>query len=536
MGMTIYIHGEVSEPYSGNAFAEGHAFKGGEYLDAAMLEDRLQSIESEEGFHKFVSSLEGYFSLILDIGGKICAGVDHCRSHPLFYTTDPVRIGNSSQAVVGDVKPADYDPISEREFMTASYVTGSDTLHPELKQVEAGTSITLTDSGATVYSYSDYYPVPKNYTEKEALTEFDNIMDDISQRVIEAADGGQICVSLSGGHDSRVMLCSLLKQGYDNVIALTFGREEDVDPSLAQEIATNLGVECVFVEYTPEMWKDLYGSDLWEEYYDRTFNLDSIPGLQVLPALKEVETDPRIEDGAFLVSGQTIGGVGSHLPPTPSSREQLIEYIYDEHYSIWPSSETLKSVLKERISSRLPNRSTDWTSEYANWEQRERQSKYLYQDCLAYDFFGYSYWYPMADRRLLEFFETLPEEYRRDKSLIEAYSVSLYSALAEIDPEDASKSESEMSIQTRTKKAIKNSRLRPYAQVLYRKYVQNPDRGDDGPLACYALLADGQYSRHTTGNETNHSFRTAEAVGRIDFRNITTNRMPKDSLIRAPFE
>ncbi|MDJ1433106.1 hypothetical protein [Halostagnicola sp. A-GB9-2] len=149
----------------------------------------------------------------MDLGEKLCAAVDHCGSHPLFYTTDPVCIGDTSRAVVGDVDSAEYSPVSEREFLTASYVTGSDTLHTELKQLEAGTSITLSSSGATVHSYSDYYPVPQEYTKRDAIAELDSVMDGISQRVIAAADGRQICVSLSGGHDSRVMLCSLLKQG-----------------------------------------------------------------------------------------------------------------------------------------------------------------------------------------------------------------------------------------------------------------------------------------------------------------------------------
>ncbi|TYL39307.1 hypothetical protein CV102_08500 [Natronococcus pandeyae] len=521
---------------SGGTFARGHAFVDGEYLDTAALEDRLEGMTSEADFHSFASSLYGYFSLVLDLEEQICAAVDHCRSRPLFYTTDPVRIGDTSQAVVGAVDPSEYDPVSEREFLTASYVTGSETLHPDLEQLEAGTSVTLSESGATVRSYSEYYPAPQQYTKRDALEALDEVMDDVSQRVIEAADGSQICVSLSGGHDSRLMLCSLLKQGYDDVIALTFGREGDVDPVMAQEIASNLGVECVFVEYGSNTWTDLYGSDLWNEYYDRAFNLDSIPGLQVLPALEAVAADPRVEDDAFFVSGQTIGGVGSHLPPTPSSRDELIDYIYDEHYSIWPSSATLSSLLKERISNRLPNRSTNWTSEYAHWEQRERQSKYLYQDGIAYDLFGYDFWYPMADRQLVEFFETLPEEYRRDKSLIEAYSSALYGSLADIDSEDASRSDSEWSITRKVRNTVKNSPLRPYAQVLYRTYLQNPDRGDTGPLAMYALLADGQYSMHSTGNETNHSFRAAEAVGRLDFSDPDSHRMPTDSIIRAPFE
>ncbi len=534
--MPIRLQQDDGKPSTNSVSARGHAFRNGEYLEANDLEAKLRDLSSEEAFHEFVSSLSGYFSVIVRLEGRICAAVDHCASHPLFYTTDPIRIGETSQAVVGDIESTAFDPIAEREFLTASYVTGPDTLYPSLKQLEAGTSVTLSRSGVTVRTYSDYYPTAREYTKREAITELDSVMDDISQRVITAADGRQICVSLSGGHDSRVMLCSLLKQGYDNIVAFTFGKTDGVDPVMAQEIAANLDIECVFVEYTPQMWNELYDSDIWNDYYDRAFNLDSIPGVQVLPALVELETDSRIDDDAFIVSGQTIGGVGSHLPPSPSSRDQLIEYIFDEHYSIWPSSEPLESVLKERISDRLPNRSTDWLAEYAHWEQRERQSKYLYQDWIAYDLFEYDYWYPMADRQLVEFFETLPEDRRRDKSLIEAYSAALYSALADIDSADAAKSESESSIPMRVKEHVKTSRLRPYAQVLYRKYFQNPDRGDTGPLAMYALLADGQYTAHTTGNETNHSFRAAEAVDRLDFRDPESHRMPADSIIRAPFE
>lgn len=537
MGSGSHHRREVGEKSS--IYTAGSAFYHDEYLTTKDLKDHLKGVTSPTEFHEFVSLLNGYFSLTLEFeGGTICAAVDHCRSHPLFYTLTPVCVGDTSQSVIGDVAPSEYDALSEREFLTTSYVTGSDTLHSDLKQLEAGTSITISNNrDVTVHTHTDYYlGSERPYTAQEAINELDRVMDHVSQRVIRVADGRQVCVSLSGGHDSRMMLCSLVKQGYDDIVALTFGRTGDSDPIVARTVAHNLDINWVFVEYTPEMWQDIYGSDLWQTYYDRAFNLDSIPGLQTLPALREIATDSRIDADALIVSGQTIAGVGAHLPPKPSSRDELIDYIFNEHYSLWPASDTLESLLKARISDRLPDRSTDWLAEYSHWEWRERQAKYLYQDWLACALFDHETWYPLADQELLQFFETLPKGFQRDKSLIELYSTLLYRKIATVGEDDASVSASTSSIATKIKTAIGKSPIRPIAELLYRKYIQNPDRGDAGHLAYYGLLNKGQYSLHTTGNQTHHSFRAAEAVNRIDFCDTESHRMPPDSVIRAPSE
>lgn len=517
----------------GRSWVRGSAFLSGDYYRAEELVTRMQTIQSVGDFKQFITKLNGYYAIIHPIGdGEVCAAVDHVRSIPLFYSD-----GSNNRTIQDSVfsfPKGSINPLAEREFLLTMYVTGSDTATPGLKQLEAGTMIHSTPDNSTIHTHTDYHPTDlRNNDEEELLEKLSSVMDGVTNRVIRMADGRPIWVLLSGGIDSRLILLHLLKQGYEDITALTFGRPNAHDAVMSKEVCDNLGIDRVFVEYSGPLWHDVFHSDDMDAYYTWLNNGDSLPGLQAFPALKSLTEDDRIPEDCVFLPGQTIAGIGATLPSREdiaNSRRNLIDHILDTHYCLWRYDDFLEISLQKRIDDRLPS-PTDPLADYSKWEWRERQSKFLSQDGQCYAFWGYDWWYPLFDKELVTFWETVPVSQRRGKALMREYTTRLYASIADIDRSAASETEATVSLYSRLKQWVGSSPAEPLARRFHGQYVLNPDRGGMDPLAILGILSEGQYTRLFTGIESHHSFRTMHATGRMSFEPPHEHGVPANSTL-----
>jgi len=190
-----------------------------------------KDLASEYGadyFKERIKDYSGFFSLVYQKGEDLFAAVDIIRSHPLFYgvVENNFYISDEADWVRKQVNDMEMDPIARDEFQLTGYVTGRDTLFPNVKQLQAGESLLIKDG---VLSLDRYYlfthTEPKEYNEENLSKEFLRVSRESIQRLVNYAKGRQIVIPLSGGYDSRFIASLLKESGYENILCFTYGRQ-----------------------------------------------------------------------------------------------------------------------------------------------------------------------------------------------------------------------------------------------------------------------------------------------------------------------
>ena len=207
--------------------------KGPVYWDDAPctnenLNHRLSQAQTTNDLTRSLNRLNGFYAWVEETPGRIRAAVDHIRSRPLFYANYDGRffLSDDAEWVRQQVGDRAMDPVAREEFQLAGYVTGAETLFPNVKQLQAGEFLVATklDDGVTVETHRYYrflHTEPEQVHEPELRGRLDEVAMASIQRLIDYANGRQIVVPLSGGYDSRLIVTLLKRLGYDNILTFT---------------------------------------------------------------------------------------------------------------------------------------------------------------------------------------------------------------------------------------------------------------------------------------------------------------------------
>lgn len=494
--------------------------------------DALQNCSSRRDVLEFLNDSEGHYSFVHHVDGEVVAAVDHVRSMPLFYLSDGSAVGDSTRALLGDVTCERFDPHSEAEYLLTSYVTGADTLLPSLKQIEAGGWISIDKETNRIRSgcHTEHFPTGGSMGRAELEKAIDNAID----RLRVLADGRPIYVLLSGGVDSRLILCALAKKQYRPLVALSYGREDCNDVTTGQWVADSIDVDWMPVEYTDTTWRRWFQSDERKEYYELTHNLDSLPGIAPCPAMSTLHSQDALPEDAIFVSGQTIASVGEHLPPKSiTTRTGLIEFILDNHYDLWRRDEQVSESMKSRIDDRLPpteNRD-DVVAGYEHWEWKERQGKFISQDGFSYSFWGYDWWFPLFDPQIMEVWGNLPADLRRDKTVLADIAADYFDDVATSDDVDVSKTDRNATLGSSIMFSVYESPLERFAWPMYTAYKRYTGIGEND-LGLHGMFGKGQPGQYYSGIETHHSYRVMHATRRMSFDPPSAPGVPSDCTLR----
>src|SRR5699024_2673074 len=103
------------------------------------------NINNENDMFNLLQKARGYFSIVHISNNTLFAAVDHIRSYPLFYgyKKSTFFISDNAEWVREHLGDKDKDELAKTEFKLAGYVTGPDTLYPNVKQLQAGEMLTL---------------------------------------------------------------------------------------------------------------------------------------------------------------------------------------------------------------------------------------------------------------------------------------------------------------------------------------------------------------------------------------------------------
>ena len=381
----------------------------------------------------------GNFAAIIEGPDFVLAFVDTVRSYPIFYTqgVENLILSNSARLARDEGGIKNLDHTSLLEFSMAGYVTGRETVYENLFQLQAGELLLWdkTERNLVLERYYRYYP-QEVCQESEAayIDQFDEVTDRVFRRVIENANGAPIWVPLSGGLDSRLVICKLKQLGYDRLTTFSYGPRGNYEAKAARYVADKLDVPWIFVPPMRARARKLFQSHIRKQYWAFADGLSSIPVMNEFETLLTLREWEVLPDDAVLINGQSGDFItGGHIPHSllqnsPSVR-LLLDAITHKHFSIWAHIRTEPNLA--RIESKILHllqcpEDAQLSKEqivalYECWECQERQCKYVIHGQRLYDFLGLAWELPLWDAEFMQFWATVPLTLRFGQDLYRQY-------------------------------------------------------------------------------------------------------------------
>jgi asparagine synthase (glutamine-hydrolysing) len=468
-------HGTWHEGSSGSN--QRLSLKGRCYLDdkptnAEALASFLGDAQTHNELETLLERLNGFYAWVTQSDTELSAGVDHVRSWPLFYgqMNGQLYLSDDSEWVREQVGDHEMDPVAREEYQLAGYVTGNETLFPNVKQLQAGEFLVAihTEQGTVIKTHRYYrflHTEPVTYDEAQLREQLDHAAVRSIQRLIDYAKGRQIVVPLSGGYDSRLIVTLLNRLGYENVLTFNYGVPGNKESEYSQRVADALGLRWHFVEYSEDLWREASQMPELRDYQMRSSSWTSVSHFQDWLAVKIMkEQEGVLSHDCIFAPGHTGDFVaGGHIPVEAFtgkafSTATVAKVLFADHYNLAPHNlfATGKQKWLDRISSATEavTIKADWqyADTYEKWDWQERQAKFICNSVRVYEFFGYDWWMPLWDLEFVLFWENVPLQLRKDRAYYVNYVSSLFSRYAENNFENFGNALEEMSLTYRIRK------------------------------------------------------------------------------------
>ena len=326
------------------------------------------------------------------------------------------------------------------DIRRAGYVTGSKTALRGLRQLLPGEFLLWTDPkvGAHLERYYRYLPVPDSRVDEETLLEeLAGITEAVFQWTVEAAGGRPIWVPLSGGLDSRLVLCKLHELGYPDLRAYSYGMPGNHEARIARTVARRLGVPWEFVPVDAQTCRRFFWSSARQDYWRIGDGLCSVPVLQDVAVLKARVERGEVSGDAVIINGQsgdyiTGGHVPEHLLSPDVEDSDVVAAIVSKHFSLWTdlkTPEALESIsrsLRDQLAEiqKVKSGVVGPAALYEAWEWQERQCKYVVNSARMYDYAGLDWLMPLWHGHFMRFWENVPFHLKLGQRLFKEYLVS----------------------------------------------------------------------------------------------------------------
>lgn len=415
------------------------------YLGAdEIAANLLRLLEASDGdtlnvrLKAFLSVQPTEWSAVATSESHVFAAVDKIRSYPLFYTRDPgcPTVTNNARLLPCSESTSPGRSQLAVEFAMTGYVTGSDTLLSHICQLQAGEFLLfcLPIRKLDVVRYYRYVPQPHySVSEFDWHAELEDATEKVFNRLISKADGRTILVPLSGGLDSRLIVCMLRHLKYENVRTFSYGLSGNYEAKIAKRVASKLGYPWEFVSTTHAEFRQFFWSEERKAFWHATDGLSTVPTMQDIHALHKLKQSGKI-DNVLLVNGQSGDFIsGGHVPLSLCSSgatiDDLVIAIISKHYGLQKNMLTPENIAKMenrvRDSLRDIQDSCDTPLElpacYESWEWQERQCKYVISWQRGYDWLGLEWSLPFWDSEYLAFWSRVPFEMKIGQRLYKEY-------------------------------------------------------------------------------------------------------------------
>lgn len=427
--------------------------------------------------------LDGSWSVLINKPGQLLAAVDPMSMFPIFYTLENNEwlIADSTEWLISQKKEKQLNEAATTEFIASGFVLGNETLLKDIYRVKPGEAVCLLSNKNSRQSASDdlqefcdskkvteyegfniqrsenthaqpaiasseraigstwHYFLPESFND-ESMNQLEHklqlIIESVVNKLQVSVGGKTLVVPLSGGYDSRLIVCMLKKAGIDNVICFTYGRPNS-ESMLSKKVAEKLGYQWIFADYNNIDSSGYLEDPLFQKYCSYAGNHTSMPYLQEYFGVKYLKEHGLVPDDSIFLpghSGDYLGG--SYVNKTirvTCAWTKISNHLAGHYYPFIP--------LKKKAYQTITNRLRAWFSDYnppacasdpeycvyvEDWDVKEKLAKFIFNSASVFPYFGYGVRFPLWDRELKTFFRTLPFRFRQNKELYDKVLVNQY--------------------------------------------------------------------------------------------------------------
>jgi len=507
-----------------SVWACGSAYYNGKWLDSEGLSCLfLREVPP-------LTELNGSWTVVWSDETELHIAVDRVRSIPLFYAVDggTLYVSDDAYWIGSEIGCNEVDKVAQLEYLLAGYVTGDQTLSHRIKQVQSGGIVQLNRAGDT------WQAEPRRYflfshrepelDRKQLVERFTEVIDDVSARMIDWLQDRPVALPLSGGYDSRLIALMLYRHGYKDVMAFSYGRPGNYDSVVSKSVADALDMRWEFVEYSNEKWFQWYRCSEMKAYIKGCDGMCAYPYITSWPAVFELHNRGLVSPDTvfipgiflgFLFGGRTPLALGQMEHP---NKEMVCRAIFQNNYKFWRlnehpadgygiGQEVFLDRIQRIISANHCESPESAADAYEMWEWQERQAKSIANVVRTYDYWGYSWYQPSVDSKLINLGMDLPLRYRLGKSLMKEYVNDLYAAVpghSELLPvKSVKKPVWVANFAVRVIAGVSRRIAGPPPMLNYHKH----------PLALYGAISYDTYKRTNGHRRMPHAYWVADKLG-----------------------
>ena len=357
---------------------------------------------------------------------------DFCRSYPIFFQEDldNILISNSYKYLKKKLENIDEESLNFVKL--CGYSLGYNTLVKNIKIMMPGELFFSDGINTTLEKYFEYHITTKkkNLSKKKLKIQLSSIIDNIFENIIIKANNRPIWIPLSGGLDSRLVLCKLHEKGYTNLNCFSYGLKNNSECLIAEKIAKALNTRWKFIEIKKKNYLNFYSSKekkILDRYSD---NLQVVPNYQDFLVIRKMLREKILPKDAIIINGQSGDfNTGNHIPESlmkNNSFKDFLESVKKKHFFLINSDNNIlfnKKIDNFFIDYLKSNKvlEKNLADLYEKWEYEERQIKYVVNGQKTYDFLNINWYLPLWESEFVKFWTSVDKKYRFRQNLYREY-------------------------------------------------------------------------------------------------------------------
>lgn len=380
----------------------GWTFHKGEVLRGLAFATLFEAVNHADEFKSLLQCLNGHFAIYVEAENFKAAAVDVMRSIPLLFENQTAKIN-----MVFDLDAIQHYKMEReavQQFQHFWCCLDNQTLLQNILQLQAGQFLWFENNQLNIDFYAYNYELEKqSQPNKQKGAE---LIQQVFEEYLPLIGNRKVVVPLSGGYDSRLVLTALLNAGYKNLMAYTYGDANSHEVRIAKQVAEQLQIEWHFVEYNAVLFQTFF-SATWQAYSKSNHFYSSLPHEQDFFALYHLQQHQLLPKDFVAIPGFCGDLLGGSITAN-----------YTSDYSLQGLMNHIESKQNCRPAIDVSLEINDKSSFYDAYQQLfvcNKVSKFIVNAARVFTFFGGDYLLPLWDKRLLEYFYSLPIELREQQ-------------------------------------------------------------------------------------------------------------------------